>query len=44
VIRDFGGFVTNVDPHGLAPGTAIQQINVQSVRPGELRTARCEGG
>ena len=37
MIKDFGGFVTNEDPHDLPPGTAIQQVNAQSVRPGELR-------
>lgn len=36
-IRDFGGFVTNADPHDLAPGTATKQINATSARPGELR-------
>jgi hypothetical protein len=36
-IRDFGGFVTNADPHDIAPGTAVRQVNAQSVRPGELR-------
>jgi hypothetical protein len=37
VIRDFGGFVSNEDPHDLPPGTAIKQINAMSIRPGELR-------
>ncbi|MBX6312829.1 MAG: hypothetical protein IRY99_07935 [Isosphaeraceae bacterium] len=36
-IRDFGGFVTNADPHDLPPGVAIVQVNATSVRPGELR-------
>lgn len=36
-IKDFGGFVTNADPHDVPPGTAIRQINATSVRPGELR-------
>jgi hypothetical protein len=34
VIREFGGFVTNEDSHHLPPGTAIHQINAQSVPPG----------
>ena len=37
VIRDFGGFVSNEDPHDIPPGTAIKQVNAQSFRPGELR-------
>lgn len=36
-IKDFGGFVTNVDPHDVPPGTAIKQVNATSLRPGELR-------
>ena len=36
-IKDFGGFVTNADPHDVPPGTAVKQVNAQSVRPGELR-------
>ncbi len=36
-IRDFGGFVTNADPHDVPPGTAVKQMNATSVRPGELR-------
>jgi hypothetical protein len=36
-IKDFGGFVTNADPHDVPPGTAVRQINATSVRPGELR-------
>jgi hypothetical protein len=36
-IRDFGGFVTNADPHDVRPGTAVEQVNATSVRPGELR-------
>jgi hypothetical protein len=36
-IKDFGGFVTNADPHDVPPGTAIKQVNATSVRPGELR-------
>ena len=36
-IKDFGGFMTNVDPHDVPPGTAIKQVNATSVRPGELR-------
>jgi hypothetical protein len=43
VIRDFGGFVTSEDPHDLPPGTAIRQVNAQSIRPGELRAARGTG-
>ena len=35
--RDFGGFVTNEDPHDLTPGGAVKQINATSVRAGELR-------
>jgi hypothetical protein len=37
MIRDFGGFVSNEDPHDLPPGASIKQINAQSIRPGELR-------
>ncbi len=37
VIRDFGGFESNTDPHDLKPGVAIVQVNATSVRPGELR-------
>ena len=36
-IKDFGGFVTNADPHDVPPGTAVKQVNATSVRPGELR-------
>jgi hypothetical protein len=37
VIKDFGGLISNEDPHDIPPGTAIRQINAQSIRPGELR-------
>lgn len=37
VIGDFGGFRSNVDPHDVEPGVAIQQINAMSWKPGELR-------
>lgn len=37
VIRDFGGFESNTDPHDIAPGVAVIQVNATSVRPGELR-------
>jgi hypothetical protein len=37
VIRDFGGFQSNTDPHDTTPGVAIVQVNATSVRPGELR-------
>jgi hypothetical protein len=37
VIRDFGGYSPNADPHDLTPGVAIRQINAMSWRPGELR-------
>jgi hypothetical protein len=36
-IRDFGGFVTAMDPHDLPPGVSQEQVNATSVRPGELR-------
>lgn len=36
-IRDFGGFVTAMDPHDLPPGESQEQVNATSVRPGELR-------
>ena len=37
VIRDFPGFTPNADPHDIKPGTAVEQINATSSRPGELR-------
>ena len=37
MIRDFGGFVPNADPHDVEPGVATQQVNVTSVKKGELR-------
>jgi hypothetical protein len=37
VLRDFGGFVPNADPHDLPAGVAVDQVNATSVRPGELR-------
>lgn len=37
MIRDFAGWVSNVDPHDIPPGTAISQSNAVSLRPGELR-------
>lgn len=37
-MKDFGGFVTNADPHNIPPGTAVRQVNATSMRPGELRT------
>lgn len=37
VIRDFPGFVSNVDPDSLPPGVARRQVNATSWRPGELR-------
>jgi hypothetical protein len=37
IIRDFGGLISNEDPHDLPPGAAIKQVNAQSIRPGELR-------
>lgn len=36
-IRDFAGFMPNADPHDLPPGVAVSQVNVTSLRPGELR-------
>jgi hypothetical protein len=36
-ISDFGGFVTDADPHDLDPGLAVKQINATSVKAGELR-------
>jgi hypothetical protein len=43
VIRDFGGFVANEDPHDLPPGTASGRVDAQSSRSGELRAARSRG-
>lgn len=37
VVRDFGGWAPNMDPHDLPPGVAVSQVNAASVRPGELR-------
>ncbi len=37
LIRDFGGFVPNSDPHDVEPGVATQQVNATSVKRGELR-------
>ena len=34
-IKDFGGFVTNSDPHDVPPGTAVKQVNATSVQPAE---------
>jgi hypothetical protein len=36
-IRDFPGYTPAVDPHDMPTGASIVQINVMSVRPGELR-------
>lgn len=37
VIGDFGGYEPNADPHDVAPGVAIKQVNAMSWKPGELR-------
>lgn len=37
VMKDFPGFVPNIDPHDIPPGTAVAQVNAMSLRPGELR-------
>ena len=37
VVKDFGGFMTNADPHDVPPGTTVKQVNATSVRHGELR-------
>lgn len=34
---DFGGYRPNADPHDLAPGESVRQVNAMSWRPGELR-------
>lgn len=36
-LRDFGGLVLKLDPHDLAKGTAVEQVNAASSVPGELR-------
>ncbi len=36
-IRDFAGLRTNRDPDDVDPGEAIQQVNVNAERLGELR-------
>ncbi len=37
VIRDFAGLRTNRDPDDVDPGEAIEQVNVNAERLGELR-------
>lgn len=37
LIRDFGGYEPNADPHDVAPGVAIAQVNATSLKRGELR-------
>ncbi len=37
VIRDFAGLRTNRDPNDVDPGEAIEQLNVNAERLGELR-------
>jgi hypothetical protein len=37
VINRFDGFVPNADPHTLPPGGSVKQVNITSIRPGELR-------
>lgn len=36
-IGDFGGYNPNADPHDVAPGVSISQLNAMSWKPGELR-------
>ncbi len=37
VVRDFGGWRPDEDPHDLEPGSSTEQVNATSRRPGELR-------
>lgn len=36
MIKDFSGMASNVDPTDLRPGLAVLQVNVKSIRKGEL--------
>lgn len=36
VINSFPGLQTNVDPNDKQPGAAEKQVNVTSVKPGQL--------
>ena len=39
-IRDFQGMASNFDPHDVQPGAAVLQVNVMTLRRGELMTRR----
>lgn len=36
VIRQWPGLITNASPYAIAPGAAVEQVNVQVLRPGML--------
>lgn len=36
IVDKWLGLVTNASPYGLQPGTAVTQVNLQVISPGEL--------
>lgn len=36
IVEKWLGLVTNASPYGLQPGTAVTQVNLQIISPGEL--------
>jgi hypothetical protein len=40
VMRDFAGFITNVDPLDMPPGAGLVQVNLLSREEGEMLVRR----
>lgn len=36
VIEKWGGLVTNASPYAIPPGSAVTQVNVQAIVPGQI--------
>lgn len=36
VINQWGGLATNASPYAIKPGTAVTQVNLQSLAPGSV--------
>jgi hypothetical protein len=39
-ITQFGGMISNADPHDIPPGASVVQVNVNAVKKGELATRK----
>jgi len=40
IIDKWAGLVTNASPYAIPPGSAVTQVNLQCIRPGELAGRR----